>query len=77
MTTFKQIRGNLIKSTSTDPANPQEGQIWYNSTSQVLKGEELLELGQCLVIQLVGTNSSLGSRWRSFTRYSYFYYRRI
>jgi len=43
MTTFKQIRGNLIKSTSTDPANPQEGQIWYNSTSQVLKGEEFLE----------------------------------
>ena len=43
MTTFKEIRGNLIKSTSTDPANPQEGQIWYNSTSQVLKGEEFLE----------------------------------
>lgn len=42
MTTFKEIRGNLIKSTSTDPANPQEGQIWYNSTSQVLKGEEIL-----------------------------------
>lgn len=43
MTTFKEIRGNLIKSTSTDPANPQDGQIWYNSTSQVLKGEEFLE----------------------------------
>jgi len=43
MTTFKEIRGNLIKSTSTDPANPQEGQIWYNSTSQVLKG--YLDLG--------------------------------
>ena len=42
MTTFKQIRGNLIKSTSTDPANPQEGQIWYNSTNQVLKGQEYL-----------------------------------
>jgi hypothetical protein len=43
MTTFKEIRGNLIKSTSTDPANPQDGQIWYNSTSQVLKGQEFLE----------------------------------
>ena len=42
MTTFKEIRGNLIKSTSTDPANPQDGQIWYNSTSQVLKGEVFL-----------------------------------
>ena len=42
MTTFKEIRGNLIKSTSTDPANPQEGQIWYNSTSQVLKGFQVV-----------------------------------
>jgi len=42
MTTFKEIRGNLIKSTSTDPANPQEGQIWYNSTSQVLKGSQVV-----------------------------------
>jgi len=38
MTTFKEIRGQLIRSVSSDPANPQEGQIWYNSTSQVLKG---------------------------------------
>jgi len=43
MTTFKEIRGQLIRSVSSDPANPQEGQIWYNSTSQVLKGEEFLE----------------------------------
>jgi hypothetical protein len=33
MTTFKEIRGQLQFRTreSADPANPQEGQIWYNS----------------------------------------------
>ena len=43
MTTFKEIRGQLIRSVSSDPANPQEGQIWYNNTIGVLKGEEFLE----------------------------------
>jgi len=38
MTTFKEIRGQLIRSVSSDPANPQEGQIWYNNTIGVLKG---------------------------------------
>ena len=38
MTTFKEIRGQLIRSVSSDPANPQEGQIWYNKTIGVLKG---------------------------------------
>jgi len=42
MSTFKEIAGRNIRSYTTDPANPQEGQIWYNSTSQVLKGEVLL-----------------------------------
>jgi hypothetical protein len=31
MTTFKEIRGQLIRSVSSDPANPQVGEIWYNS----------------------------------------------
>jgi len=38
MTTFKEIRGQLIRSVSSDPANPQIGQIWYNNTTGVLKG---------------------------------------
>ena len=38
MTTFKEISGQLIRTLSSDPANPQEGQIWYNSTIGVLKG---------------------------------------
>ena len=38
MSTFKEIRGTLIKSVSSDPANPQIGQIWYNNTIGSLKG---------------------------------------
>jgi len=43
MTTFKEIRGQLIKSVSTDPANPQEGEIWYNNTIGVLKAQSFVE----------------------------------
>jgi len=42
MTTFKEIRGQLIRSVSSDPANPQEGQIWYNNTIGVLKDAEFV-----------------------------------
>ena len=38
MSTFKEIRGTLIKSLSSDPSPIANGDIWYNSTSQVLKG---------------------------------------
>jgi hypothetical protein len=38
MTTFKEIRGTAIQSVSTDPTNPETGQIWYNSTTAQLKG---------------------------------------
>jgi len=38
MTTFKEIRGTDILALSSDPSNPEEGQIWYNSSSGTLKG---------------------------------------
>ena len=38
MTTFKGIRGTTIEVVSSDPANPELGQIWYNSSSGTLKG---------------------------------------
>ena len=38
MSTFKEIRGTLIKSVSSDPANPEVGEIWYNNTIGSLKG---------------------------------------
>jgi hypothetical protein len=50
MTTFKGIRGTAIQVVSSDPANPETGQIWYNSSSGTLKG-----------YRLVGTWSSGGN----------------
>jgi hypothetical protein len=41
MTTFKEIRGTAIESVSSDPSNPEAGQIWYNNTIGVLKGYQL------------------------------------
>ena len=38
MATFKEIRGQLIKKYTTNPTNPLEGQIWYNSDTGTLKG---------------------------------------
>jgi hypothetical protein len=38
MTTFKEIRGTTIEVVSSDPSNPEVGQIWYNNTIGVLKG---------------------------------------
>jgi hypothetical protein len=42
MTTFKEIRGTAIESVSSDPSNPEAGQIWYNNTIGVLKGYALI-----------------------------------
>ena len=41
MTTFKEIRGTAIEVLASDPSNPEEGQIWYNSSSGTLKGYQL------------------------------------
>ncbi len=37
MSTFKEIRGQLIKKYTTNPTNPLEGQMWYNNTTGTLK----------------------------------------
>jgi hypothetical protein len=39
MATYKEIRGTQIEAVATDPSNPVEGQVWYNTTSNVLKGQ--------------------------------------
>ena len=38
MTTYKEINGTNIEAVSTDPANPVTGQVWYNTTTNVVKG---------------------------------------
>src|SRR5210317_1641295 len=38
MATYNEFKGDTIEVRATDPANPVEGEIWYNSTSGVIKG---------------------------------------
>ena len=39
MAEYINIRGQNIEVVASDPANPTQGQIWYNSTSNTLKGQ--------------------------------------
>lgn len=43
MTTYKEIKGDVVERVASDPTNPGEGDIWYNTTTGVLKGQEFLE----------------------------------
>ena len=45
MTTYKELRGTNIEVRSSDPSNPVEGQIWYNSTTGALKGASVSTTG--------------------------------
>ena len=45
MATYKEIKGTQIEVVSSDPSNPVEGQVWYNSTDQAVKGETLTGAG--------------------------------
>ena len=38
MATYITIKGIEIQSLASDPSNPVEGEIWYNTTSSTLKG---------------------------------------
>ena len=37
MSTYREVKGYSIKKVDSDPANPKEGQIWYNNISKQIK----------------------------------------
>jgi len=37
MTDYKTIKGGLVKAVSSDPSNPYVGEVWFNSTTNLLK----------------------------------------
>jgi hypothetical protein len=41
MANYKNIKGFNIQYLDSDPPNPIEGQMWFNSTTQTLKGAEV------------------------------------
>ena len=43
MSTYKAIVGKKIKSVSSDPSDSIDGQMWYNTTTQSLRGVAILE----------------------------------
>jgi len=45
MATYKEIFGTNIEVLASDPSNPVEGQVWYNSTSNVVKGAAATSVG--------------------------------
>jgi hypothetical protein len=45
MTLYKGIQGFSVQNLSADPTDPNEGQLWYNSTSNVWKVEEATTAG--------------------------------
>src|SRR5210317_130049 len=45
MASYKEIFGTNIEVLASDPANPVEGQVWYNSTDNEVKGAALTTAG--------------------------------
>ena len=45
MTTYKVLKGTNIQAVATDPTYPIEGQVWYNTTSNVTKGQSVTSSG--------------------------------
>ena len=40
MATYKEIHGTDIEVVSSDPSNPIVGQVWYNTSTEQLKGRK-------------------------------------
>jgi len=38
MATYITLKGIAVETLAADPSNPVEGQVWYNTTSNTLKG---------------------------------------
>ena len=45
MSTYKDIQGISIQSITSDPPNPTEGQVWYNSTEGIFKVSDTFRNG--------------------------------
>ena len=55
MATYKEIFGTNIEVLASDPANPVTGQVWYNSTDNVVKGAAATTVGSWATGGTVGT----------------------
>ena len=59
MSTYKEIRGLKVRDYTTNPDNPIEGQLWYNTTDNVAK----YQIPNLLASWRTGNNVNLGRRF--------------
>ena len=60
MTTYKEKRGTNIEVVATDPSNPIDGQVWYNSSSKVVKGHKVITENWATANSMNTARSQLG-----------------
>jgi len=61
MATYKEIKGTQIEVLASDPSNPVEGQVWYNTTSNELKGLKVLATGSWATVNSMNTSRYYGA----------------
>ena len=62
MATYKDIKGTSVQIVSSDPSNPVIGQIWYNTSSNTLKGFELQLEAWTTAAPFTGVNPDSNSK---------------
>jgi hypothetical protein len=73
MATYKGIQGFTIQNLSADPSNPIEGQVWYNSTSNVWKVEEATTAGAWATGNNLNTARELSRSRNSNSSFSFWW----
>ena len=61
MASYKEIHGTKIEAVAEDPSNPVEGQVWYNTTSNVVKGSIRTAAGSWATTSALNTARFYGS----------------
>jgi hypothetical protein len=71
MAQYTGIQGQNILITATDPSNPIEGQIWYNSTSNTLKGYQYVAASWATSGSLSTARGNMGQGSNNGTQTAY------
>ena len=65
MASYININGNNIPIRASDPSNPIVGEIWYNSTTNLLKGQAFDSIGVWSTGAVINTNRQQASDFGS------------
>ena len=70
MSTYKALVGKKIKSVSSDPSDSNDGQMWYNTTTQSLRGLAVLEAFTSGGSLITGRQSGAGAGTQTAALYN-------